>query len=170
MLFGLAGNDLVNMTDLQPHRPQRPAAVPLSAGARFIRGFTRIGAVVAVLVALAGVTITIFMAADKYNTAFNGHQGAECIARLARSGYVFKKKEYGVGFDYSGGGCSDWYHCYRSINEVIAIADSPTPTFLSSDAITVVGGGLVVTGLVALAAYLAFWAIGWLCAGFTRDA
>src|SRR4051794_34015369 len=105
------------MTDLQPHRRERLAAAPLSAGARFIRGFTRIGAVIAVLVALAGVTITVIMAMDKYNSAINGHQSAECIARLARSGYVFKKKEYSSSLDYGGGGCSDWYHSYKSISE-----------------------------------------------------
>src|SRR5258708_473101 len=42
------------MTDLRPYRPPPPSA-PLTAGARFIRGFKRIGVVAAVLVLLAGV-------------------------------------------------------------------------------------------------------------------
>jgi hypothetical protein len=157
------------MTDLQPHR-HRPAAAPLTAGARFIRGFTRIGAIVAVLVALGGVALSIIIAADRYNSATNGHQSAQCIARLARSGYTFKQKEYSTAFDYSVGGCNGWYHSYESIKEVIAIADSAAPTFLTSEGASVLGWGLMITGLTAVAAYIAFWAIGWLCAGFTRDA
>ena len=50
------------------------------------------------------------------------------------------------------------------------MADSPVPTFLTSEGASVLGWGLVITGLVAVVAYLAFWAVGWLCAGFTRDA
>jgi hypothetical protein len=157
------------MTDLQPHRHQRPPA-PLTAGARFIRGFTRIGAIAAVLVALIGVTASIMSAFSGYDSAAKSHQSAQCIARLARSGYTFKKKyEYSSALDYSVGGCSDYYHSYESISEVIAIADSPAPTFMSSNGASYLGWGLVLTGFIAVAAYIAFWAIGWLCAGFTRD-
>jgi hypothetical protein len=157
------------MTDLRPHRHPRPPA-PLSAGARFIRGFTRIGAIAAVLVALIGGSFSLISAVNSYNSAVASHQSAQCIARLARSGYTFKKKnEYSSALDYSVGGCSDYYHSYESISEVIAIADSPARTFLTSDGASFLGWGLVVTGLVAVAAYVAFWAIGWLCAGFTRD-
>jgi hypothetical protein len=113
------------MTDLQPHR-HRPDA-PLTAGARFIRGFTRIGAIVAVLVALGGLALSIMIATDRYTSEANGHQSAQCIARLARSGYTFKEKEYSAALDYSVGGCNGWYHSNESIKEVIAIADSPAP-------------------------------------------
>ena len=157
------------MTDLQPHRHPRPTAT-LTAGARFIRGFTRIGAIAAVLLALSGVALSIFIAVDRYNSAANGYESAQCIARLARSGYTFKQKEYSTALDYSAGGCNGWYHSYESIKEVIAIANSPAPTFLTSEGASVLGWGLVITGLVAVIAYLAFWAVGWLCAGFTRDA
>jgi hypothetical protein len=44
---------------MQPY--QRPNA-PLTGGARFIRGFARIGAVAAVLVMLTGLAITFFQA------------------------------------------------------------------------------------------------------------
>ena len=45
----------------------------------------------------------------------------------------------------------------------------PAPTFISAGG-EWLGYGLITTGLCAIAAYVAFWAIGWLCAGFTRDA
>ena len=157
------------MTELQPHRHTRPTA-PLTAGARFIHGFTRIGAVVAVLVALIGVATTVVIAYDRHNSAQTSYQNAKCIASLARLGYQFKKKEYSNALDYSVEGCSGYYHSYTPLNEVIAIAAKPAPTFVTGDAPSILGWGLVITGMIAIVAYLAFWAIGWLCAGFTRDA
>jgi hypothetical protein len=157
------------MTDLLPHRHPRPPA-PLTGGARFIRGFTRIGAIVAVLVALIGVATTITITTTTYNNADSSYRSAKCIADLARSGYSFPKKEYSSYPDYSSGGCTGFYdHSYNTIKEVIAIADAPAPTFFTGDGPSVIGWGLVITGLVAVVAYLAFWAIGWMFAGFTRE-
>ncbi|MHC2255827.1 hypothetical protein ACVILK_005519 [Bradyrhizobium embrapense] len=156
------------MNELRPFQPKSHA--PLTGGARFIRGFTRIGAVVAVLVALIGVPASIASAVSTFNSAADSHRSAQCIARLARSGYTFKKKyEYSSALDYSVGGCNDYYHSYQSVGEVIAMADSPAPTFLTSDGASYLGWGLVVTGILAVAAYLIFWCIGWVFAGFTRD-
>ncbi|WP_354112498.1 hypothetical protein [Bradyrhizobium sp. RT3a] len=158
------------MTDLQPHRYDRPAA-PLSAGARFIRGFARIGSVVALLATLIGIATSIFIAIDKSNSAETSYRSATCLVAMARTGYKFPKKEYSSYPDYSGTGCPGYsYHSYNTISEVTAIADAPAPTFLAGDGPSVLGWGLVITGIVAVVAYLAFWALGWLCAGFTRDA
>ena len=144
---------------------------PLTSGARFIRGFTRIGAVAAALVALIGVATSVFIAIDRYNSVESAYRSARCIAGLARSGYQFENKyQYSSALDYSLGGCSAYYHSYRSVSEVIAVADSPAPTFSAGGGPSVLGLGILITGLVAIAAYLVFWAIGWLCAGFTRDA
>src|SRR3954452_459994 len=154
------------MTDLQPHRHPRPTA-SLSAGARFIRGFTRIGAIVAVLVVLIGVPTSIGLGVSNYNSAESSYQSAKCIAGLARSGYTFKKKyTYSDALDYSVGGCTGYHHSYSTISEVTAIADAPAPTFFSGDAPSIIGWGLLITGLLAIVAYLAFWTIGWMFAGF----
>ncbi len=56
------------MTDLQPHRHPRPTA-PLSAGARFIRGFTRVGAIAVVLI---GVATSIIGGVVGYGTVQDG--------------------------------------------------------------------------------------------------
>jgi hypothetical protein len=69
------------MTDLQPHRHPRPTA-PLTAGARFIRGFTRIGSIVAILLALIGVVTSVFIAVDRYNSTETSYQSAKCLAGL----------------------------------------------------------------------------------------
>jgi hypothetical protein len=53
------------MTGLRPFQPKRDA--PLTGGARFIRGFTRIGTVVAVLTVLIGVPGSIIAGVNNYN-------------------------------------------------------------------------------------------------------
>ena len=63
----------------------------LTAGARFIRGFTRIGAVIAVLTAVIGVPASIVAGINSYNSAVDKHEAARCIARLARSGVTFRE-------------------------------------------------------------------------------
>lgn len=158
-------------TQINSLGPYSPPPAPLTAGARFIRGFTRIGAAIAVLVVLIGLPVSIIIAINNYNSAADNHRGAECIARLARSGHTFKKKyEYSSAIDYGVGGCSHYYSFeYRTVTEVMAIADAPEPTFLT-DGASALGIGLIVTGVLAVIAYMGFWLIGWLCAGFTRDA
>ncbi|MBU6463302.1 MAG: hypothetical protein KGL35_12235 [Bradyrhizobium sp.] len=157
------------MTDIRPFEPKRDA--PLTAGARFIRGFTRVGMVVAVLIVLIGVTASIITAKNNFDGDMQTHQSAECVARLARSGYEFTKKPYSNALDYDVGGCYAHYTLeYKSIREVLAIADAPASTFLTSEGPSTLGIGLMITGGLAVVAYLIFWCIGWLCAGFTRDA
>lgn len=126
----------------------------------------------AVLIVLIGVAASIFIAVDKYNSAISKHQSAQCIAQFVRSGHVFKKKyEYSSAIDYSDGGCPGYYRFdYTMPAEVVAIANTPEPSFSTSDGASSLGIGLIVTGVLAVIAYLSFWLLGWLCAGFTRDA
>jgi hypothetical protein len=158
------------MTDIRPFQPKRDP--PLTGGARFIRGFTRIGMAIAVLVTLVGVPTSLIGAINNYNYAADNHRTAQCIARQARSGYPFKKKyEYSSAIDFGAGGCTPAYSFeYMTISEVTAIADAPAPTFLTSNGPSTLGSGLMITGGLAIIAYVAFWVIGWLFAGFTRDA
>jgi hypothetical protein len=158
------------MTELRPYQAKRDA--PLTGGARFIRGFTRIGVVIAVLVTLIGVPASVYGAINNYNYAADKRTAAQCIARQARSGYPFKKKyEYGSEIDYSAGGCDNTYSfSYMTASQVMAIADAPAPTFLTSDGPSTLGTGLMITGVLAVIVYVGFWLVGWLCAGFTRDA
>jgi hypothetical protein len=156
------------MTDLRPFQPK--SSVPLTSGARFIRGFTRIGVFFAVLVVLIGVTVSAISAYSNFNNATKTYQTAQCIAQLARSGYAFKKKQYSEALDYDVAGCYAPYTLeYKSVGQILAIADQPAPTLLTSDATSALGVGLMITGVVAVGTYIIFWCLGWLCAGFTRD-
>ena len=88
-----------------------------------------------------------------------------------RVGYTLKKREYGDTLNYEVAGCSDSGIYGKPSREVMAIANSPTPTFLTSDASSGLGFGLIITGVCAVVTYLAFWCIGWVFAGSqgTRD-
>jgi hypothetical protein len=159
------------MNNLAPFQPKRDA--PLTGGARFIRGFARIGAVIAVLVVLSGLGITYVIANDGYNREVSAQRNAQCIARLSRTGYVFKLKYPSIDsrtLDYSVNGCSDYGLYGNSLSEIIQIADAPAPTFMTSEAVSTLGSGLIITGICAVVAYFLFWVVGWVFAGFTRDA
>jgi hypothetical protein len=149
-----------------------PAAAPLTGGARFMRGFTRIGAIIAALVTLIGVSMSILIPINNYDYEVATYKNAQCIARLARGGWTFKKKyEFSSDLDYEVGGCSDRGLYATPIRRVMEIADETAPTFLTANSgASAVGMGLMITGICAIAAYLAFWCIGWVFAGFTRDA
>lgn len=124
------------------------------------------------LVTLIGVPITIYVAYEKFGSATNAHESAQCIARRARTGYSFKKRnDYSEQLDYAATGCARTYVWdYWPLADVMALADLPAPTLMSSEAPSALGIGFLTTGVLAVVAYLAFWLIGWLCAGFTRDA
>lgn len=158
------------MNDLRPFQPK--SNTPLSGGARFIRGFTRIGAVVAMLVAIIGLASTAFFVNDSYNRETNGYKNARCIAQLARSGYAFQRKYPTIDsqtLNYEVAGCDDTGIYGKPVREVVAIADAPAPSFMSGNAPSALGIGLIITGICAVISYLLFWVIGWVFAGFTRD-
>jgi hypothetical protein len=103
----------------------------------------------------------------------NGYKNARCIAQLARSGYVFKRKYPTIDsqtLDYEVSGCIDYGIYGKPVRDVLAIADAPAPSFISGDNPTALGIGLIITGICAVVAYVLFWVIGWVFAGFTKDA
>jgi hypothetical protein len=123
-----------------------------------------------VLVTLIGVPLSVTGAINNYNYAADNHRIAQCVARQTRSGYTFKKKyEYRSELDYSAGGCDHTYALdYMTVSQVIAVADAPAPTFRTSDGVSYLGMGLMITCVLAVISYVGFWLLGWLCAGFTR--
>jgi hypothetical protein len=153
------------LSNLQSYK----TVAPLSAGARFIRGFTRIGAVAVVVIVLIGVVVSYNIAKSEYNAKKATFDSADCVARKARAGYTFKAKYYNrFILDYEAAGCSEVGVFGQDVDAIIDIADRGEPSFIAQG-LPLLGGGLLATGLCAVAAYLGFWAIGWLCAGFTRD-
>jgi hypothetical protein len=100
-----------------------------------------------------------------------GAKSAKCIAdQCERDTRSRKKYDFSDNLNYEAFGCSDSGIYGKPLKEVMAIANAPAPTFLTSDAASSFGIGLIITGVCAIVTYLLFWCIGWVFAGFTRDA
>ena len=154
------------MSELRPYYHQ-PAA-PLTAGARFVRGFKRIGIVAAVLIFLGGLATTFFVAADQQQSAQRRFEQAACIADLVRSKRPFKMKTYDqTSIDFSESGCPG-YSFYREPVETILVYARVGPPAPLEYAIQPFLIGLAITMVCGAITSFAFWMIGWLFAGFTR--
>jgi hypothetical protein len=141
------------MNDLRPFQPKSNS--PLSGGARFIRGFTRIGAAVAVLVALIGGSTSVFTAISEYDSKKRTFDSAICVTKLVRQNYSFGTKSYNrAALDYESAGCSEVGIYGKSAKEVVDIALGPEPTFINAGG-SWLGWGLIITGALAVLAYLA---------------
>jgi hypothetical protein len=80
--------------------------VPLTGGARFLRGFARVGIVAGALIFLAGIVISVFIAGDAQRTAESQFEQAACVARLVAEKRSFKMKSYDqTEIDYGASGC-----------------------------------------------------------------
>jgi hypothetical protein len=138
---------------------------PLTAGARFIRGFTRIGTIAAILTVLIFGAFGYQDVKSEYEYNDKIFKNATCVARVARTGYIFKLQVTNEP-DYKAAGCDDFGLYGKSVSQVIAIAEGPAPSINKDKTY----GLLIITGVIAICFFVGFWAIGWLCAGFTRDA
>ena len=79
------------MSELRPYSP--PTDVPLTAGARFIRGFKRIGLVFGAIAMVCGVRIGAFVAVDQQR-AENSYAQATCLNDEIRFGRPLKMQTY----------------------------------------------------------------------------
>ena len=91
------------MTELRPYYAAPPP--PLTAGARFIRGFKRVGVVVAGLVLLVGLFFSYMVAREAQDRAERRFSQATCIASLVRNNRPLERKSYDRNqYDYSASG------------------------------------------------------------------
>jgi hypothetical protein len=157
------------MTDLRPYHVPPPPTTPLTVGARFIRGFKRIGIIAATLVALGGVAITVIIAIDQQRSAERRFEQAVCVARLVRDKRPFKMKTYDqTKIDYDESGCPGYSFYGEPLEAELAFARSSPPAPLEY-AVQPFFIGLAISLASGAASFCCFWLIGWLCAGFTRD-
>jgi hypothetical protein len=164
------------LVNLQPYKP----IVPLSAGARFLRGFTRIGFVVAALVLLCGITYTFFVAVGWYEQEKGSFAEAQCVAKVFRNEPTLMSQANDIRW------MNDNVN-FRTFKETFEKAGCPTNLYIllapeaSFDAakagppavfdklILPFLIGLLVSIICATIIFFTFWTVGWLCAGFTRD-
>jgi hypothetical protein len=136
------------MKDLSPY----PSQVPLSAGARFVRGFRRVGAVIAVLAALVGVGITITVAWTAEDSAQRRWEQARCLIQKYPDANKVPIKQYSSSIDFYETGCSGPLY-YETIETVATIAhNKPTPLAALWEPLA---AGLAITTAVASMIYVA---------------
>lgn len=151
------------MSEMQRH----PSGLPLTAGARIIRGFRRIGLVLAIPVLLIGIGTSLYVGTETYTTHDRRVAQANCLIKKSdRDGGLPALSYDPAKIDLQKTGCSGpIYSAY--FWEVSGIAAVPA-SFETDFGPAGIGGSLAsVAG--ALLIYLACWAVGWIFAGFTRD-
>jgi hypothetical protein len=154
------------MSDLRPYHPQREA--PLTASARFIRGFRRIGIVLGVLTLLGGFAITIPLAIGQQRSAEQRYTQATCINDRVRNNWPIKMKTYDqTRIDFDASGCSSGPLYSESLPTVVSYAREKPAAFEYAIEPFAYGAAASIIGAAIL--FYGFWLLGWLCAGFTRD-
>jgi hypothetical protein len=155
------------VSELRPYQAQR--SVPLSAGARFIRGFKRIGIAAGVIVLLLGVAITIGIALEQQSQPERKFKQATCIAGLVRDMRPLQTYSYDRTIvDYEKSGCAGYSFYGDALEVALAYAKTSPPAPLEH-AVQPFFIGTAISLACGAAVFVGFWAIGWLCAGFTRD-
>ncbi|MET4219924.1 hypothetical protein ABIB00_005148 [Bradyrhizobium sp. LB14.3] len=154
------------MTDLRPYA--RPLKPPLTAGARFIRGFKRVGIVLGVIVLVGGFAITIPIAIGQQNSAQGRYEQAVCMNDRVRNNWPIKMKSYDqTKIDFDATGCPSGPLYHEGLPTVLSYAkEKPAPLQYAIEPFAI---GAVASIVSAAALFYGFWLVGWLCAGFTRD-
>ncbi|WP_439398314.1 hypothetical protein ACRQ5Q_13685 [Bradyrhizobium sp. PMVTL-01] len=154
------------MTDLRPYTPSLKP--PLTAGARFIRGFKRIGIVLGGIALVGGFAITIPIAVGQQNSAESRYEQAICMNDRVRNNWPIKMKSYDqTKIDFDATGCPSGPFYYESLPTVLSYAKvKPAPLEYAIEPFAYGAAASIVSAAIL---FYGFWLIGWLCAGFTRD-
>jgi hypothetical protein len=138
----------------------------LTPGARIIRGFRRIGTVVAIPILLSGIGVSLYVGYDTYTSKERKSVQANCLLSKAQGGKTLPALSYDTSkVDPQAAGCDGpLYSVYPW--EIAAYVGKPS--FVEDFAPVGVWGSAASIAGAALA-YVFFWAIGWIFAGFTRD-
>lgn len=141
---------------------------PLSAGARFIRGFKRIGIVLGAMALIGGFAITIPIAISQQTNAEHRYEQAICVNDRVRNNWPIKMKSYDQSkIDFEASGCPSGPLYYEGLPAILSYArEKPGPLEYAAEPFAY---GTLATVTSAAVLFYGFWLIGWLCAGFTRD-
>lgn len=153
------------MMGMEPYDTSR--AYKLTGGARFIRGFQRIGIAIGCLVALAGLGYSVIIGLEQRDTAQRKYTQAKCIVDMQRIGgrlAMSDLRPFDVDLDKSG--CVGPLYT-ETIPTIAGIAKTKPPVL--EGFIEPVYIGALISGAVGGVIYCAFWLLGWVCAGFTKD-
>jgi hypothetical protein len=156
------------MTDLRPYDSRGSRSIPLTTGARFIRGFKRIGIALGAIVFAGGMAITIGIAIQQQRTADARFAQASCTNDHIRNGWPVKMLSYNASrIDFDATGCPGYSFYSETLPVVLSYAKQiPAPLEYAIEPLLY---GSLISSAAAALSFFGFWLIGWLCAGFTRD-
>lgn len=142
---------------------------PLTGGARFIRGFKRVGLVLGLLVAIPGVIGSGVYSFNQQSLARARFEQASCVYDRVRNSWPVKMKSYDQSrIDFDATGCPNGPLYYEGIDSISRYARQGPPAALEA-AIEPFSWGALLSLIGGAILFYGFWAVGWLCAGFTRD-
>jgi hypothetical protein len=152
------------MSELRPYSLAQSA--PLTSGARFIRGFKRVGMVLGAFALGTGIVISVVVANQEQQTAFNRHAQAVCFLDVQHRGRVVMSEYRPLEVDLRASGCPGpmYTETVPNILDVASKKAAPLEGFIGPLYV----GSLLSLG-VGISVFAIFWIMGWLCAGFTRD-
>ena len=154
------------MSGLEPYYRNPPPA-PLTGGARFLRGFWRIGIVLAVLFGFAGAAISFFIANEEATRDINRIWQRQCIRAKFQHGEKLPRVSYNEkDVDLWDAGCNG-PESSIAYNALFTLQAETAPDYYSV-LIPKLAIGLLITAAIAVLPLLASLTIGWIAAGFTR--
>jgi hypothetical protein len=149
------------VTEIQPYRRRPKEGAPLTGGARFIRGFVRLGIVLSLLTALVGIGISFVAANEQAGTEIRRVAQQQCAKGKLDQGVPFKKKWNGSDeFDLWESGCPG-PEMYLSPKALIEIPRELPPNYMQIF-MPAFGFGVAVSLAVAAIPLLLFWTVGWI--------
>jgi hypothetical protein len=155
------------MNGLEPYDRRDPPLIPLSGGARFVRGFGRIGLVLAILFGIGGIIVTYFIAQEETDRAIHRVWQRQCIRSKFQHGDKLPRLSYRQDdVDMWDAGCSG-PETSIPFNALVTLQPEPSPDYYSVF-ISKFASGAIITVCVAAIPLVFFLIIGWIAAGFTR--
>jgi hypothetical protein len=152
---------------LMRQEPSHPPMTPLTGAARLVRGFRRVGIVIAILAGIAGMSVTCFIAFDSARSAVSRIEQEQCIrAKYVRDETLASKWNDPKSVDLRDSGCGG-PALYITYDVLRRLPRASPPAFVS-EFLPAFGIGTLITCAIAILLFLSCLTMGWVAAGFTR--
>jgi hypothetical protein len=148
----------------------RPHTLPLSPGARLLRGFKRIGLALALPIVIIGCAASVILSFTSARDSVGRYDQLRCMTGKSRASLFVSYQSQHDGFKYydpEKSGCPGSGSSF-SENELAGFPDQHRPSFVT-DFVAWSAGGIAGTVALASIIYGLFWTLGWIAAGFSRD-
>ena len=146
--------------------PRQVGPSPISLARRVRRGFSRIGLVLALLVAVSGLYMSVTLSVAEANRAVDRYNGLSCLKKAWANGRAYADKYTQTRVDYEASGCP--VGPYATFSDVFTFNPNNKPSWIGQLSISMAQG--LGFSLIAIAiAFLTPWTIGWILSGFLGE-